>query len=64
MRVSTDLLLFHVEMNVVVSDGLVEQAVLHCVTETCFNQVCKPAYLVPVPIQDKLGGLCKEGHPA
>jgi len=23
--------------------------------------ICKPAYLVPVPSQDKLGGLCKEG---
>jgi len=28
------------------------------------NRVCKPAYLVPVPSQDKLGGLCQEGHPA
>jgi len=26
--------------------------------------VCKPAYLVPVPRQDKLGWLCQEGHPA
>jgi len=26
--------------------------------------VCKPAYLVPVPSQDKLGGLYQEGHPA
>jgi len=26
--------------------------------------VCKPAYLMPVPSQDKLGGLCEEGHPA
>jgi len=26
--------------------------------------VCKPAYLVPVPSQDKLGRLCKEGDPA
>jgi len=25
---------------------------------------CKLAYLVPVPSQDKLGGLCREGHPA
>ena len=24
-------------------------------------RVCKPAYLVPVPIQDKLGGFCQEG---
>ena len=24
--------------------------------------VCKPAYLVPVSSQDKLGGLCEEGH--
>jgi len=24
--------------------------------------VCKTAYLVPVPSQDKLGGLCQEGH--
>jgi len=23
---------------------------------------CKPAYLVPVPSQDKLGGLWQEGH--
>jgi len=22
----------------------------------------KPAYFVPVPSQDKLGGLCQEGH--
>jgi len=28
------------------------------------HQVCKPAYLVPVASGDKLGGLCKEGHPA
>jgi len=28
------------------------------------DRVCKPAYLVPVPSHDKLGGLCKEGHPA
>ena len=27
-------------------------------------QVCKPAYLVPVPSQDKLGGLYQEVHPA
>jgi len=26
------------------------------------HRVCKPAYLVPVPSQDKLGGLCQEGH--
>jgi len=26
--------------------------------------VCKPAHLVPVPSQDKLGGLHQEGHPA
>ena len=26
--------------------------------------VCKPAYLVPVPSQDKVGGLVEEGHPA
>jgi len=26
--------------------------------------VCKPAYLVPVPSQDKVGGLRQEGHPA
>jgi len=25
--------------------------------------VCNPAYLVPVPSQDKLGGLRQEGHP-
>jgi len=25
--------------------------------------ICKPAYLVPVPSQDKLGGLRQEGHP-
>ena len=25
------------------------------------HRVCKPAYLVPVPSQDKLGGLCQEG---
>jgi len=25
--------------------------------------VCKPAYLVPVPSQDKLGGLCQKGDP-
>jgi len=25
--------------------------------------VCKPAYLVPVLSQDKLGGLQQEGHP-
>ena len=25
--------------------------------------VCKPAHLVPVPSQDKLGGLCQKGHP-
>jgi len=24
----------------------------------------KPAYVVPVPSQDKLGGLSQEGHPA
>jgi len=29
-----------------------------------FKLVCKPAYLVPVPSQDKLAGLCKERHPA
>jgi len=28
------------------------------------HRVCKPAYLVPVPSQDKLGGMCQEGHPA
>ena len=28
------------------------------------HRVCKPAYLVPVPSQDKLGGLCQEAHPA
>ena len=28
------------------------------------TQLCKPAYLVSVPSQDKLGGLCQEGHPA
>jgi len=28
------------------------------------HRICKPEYLVPVPSQDKLGGLCKEGHPA
>jgi len=26
--------------------------------------VCKPAYLVPVPSLDKVGGLWQEGHPA
>ena len=26
------------------------------------HRVCKAAYLVPVPSQDKLGGLCQEGH--
>jgi len=26
-------------------------------------QVCNPAYVVPVPSQDKLGGLRQEGHP-
>jgi len=26
--------------------------------------VCKPAYLMPVRSQDKLGGLRQEGHPA
>jgi len=26
------------------------------------HRVCKPAYLVPVPNQDKSGGLCQEGH--
>ena len=26
------------------------------------QEVCKPAYLVPVPSQDKLGGLCEELH--
>jgi len=26
------------------------------------HHVCKPAYLVPVPSQDKLGGLCQERH--
>jgi len=26
--------------------------------------VCKPAYLVPLPSQDKVGGLWQEGHPA
>jgi len=26
------------------------------------DRVCKPAYLVPIPSQDKLGGLCQEGH--
>jgi len=25
--------------------------------------VCTPAYLVPVPSQNKLGGLQQEGHP-
>jgi len=28
------------------------------------HQVCKPAYLVPVPSHNELRGLCKEGHPA
>jgi len=28
------------------------------------HRVCKPAYLVPVPSQDKLGGLFQERHPA
>jgi len=26
--------------------------------------VCKPAYLVPVPSHNKLGGLRQEGHQA
>ena len=44
-------------------------SVEHFITKTLFfllqfPWVCKPAYLVPVPSQDKLGGLCKEGHPA
>jgi len=26
------------------------------------HRVCKAAYLVPFPSQDKLGGLCQEGH--
>jgi len=33
--------------------------------EIIWNQamgVCKPAYLMPVPSQDKLGGLLLEGH--
>jgi len=32
-----------------------------CLPETS-HRICKPAYLVPVPSQDKLGGLCQEGH--
>ena len=28
------------------------------------GRVCKPAYLVHVPSQDKYGGLCHEGNPA
>jgi len=28
------------------------------------QRVCKPAYLVPVPSQDRLGGLCQEWHTA
>jgi len=28
------------------------------------HRVCKPAYLVPVPSQDKLRGLCQKGHSA
>jgi len=27
------------------------------------HRVCKPVYLVPVLSQDKLRGLCQEGHP-
>jgi len=27
------------------------------------HRVCKPAYLVPVPSQDKVEGLQQEGHP-
>ena len=27
-----------------------------------WHQACKPAYLVPVPSQDKLVGLLQEGH--
>jgi len=30
---------------------------------TC-HWVCKPAYLLPFPRQDKVGGLWQEGHPA
>jgi len=30
----------------------------------CGYWVCKPAHLVPVPSQDKVGGLWQEGHPA
>jgi len=26
------------------------------------HSVCKPAYLVPVPNQDKVGGLQQDGH--
>jgi len=33
-----------------------------CVPES--HLVCKPAHLVPERSQDKLGGLCHEGHPA
>jgi len=34
---------------------------LHCVMR---HWICKPACLVPVPSQDKVGGLQWEGHPA
>ena len=27
------------------------------------HRVTKLTYLVPIPIQDKLGGLCEKGHP-
>ena len=42
----------------------------HSVCCTCLitwkpsHWICKPAYLVPVTSQDKLGGLRQEGHPA
>jgi len=39
------------------------QSVKREIYETPNHPVCKPAYLVLVPSQDKLGGLCQEGHP-
>jgi len=38
--------------------------IIHPFSVYLSHRVCKPAYLVPVPSQDKLEGLCKEGHPA
>jgi len=36
----------------------------NCLTAQTKPLVCKPAYLVPIPSQDKLEGLQQEGHPA